>query len=106
MRFMRSSKVSIPVRRHGYIHRLVFEKVFQKVDIPLFGGFPVLGGASYDEGGVFGDISHKLEGTWLLGELFDDGAVELIVVFDEFCYGVWVVRFILDKATIHFVSGS
>lgn len=60
----------------------------------------------YDEGGVFGDIFYKFEGIWFFGEFFDDGVVEFIVVFDEFCYGVWVVRFIFDKVIIYFVSGS
>jgi len=52
-------------------------------------GLPGSGASSYDEGGVFGYETHKLEGTWFLVKFLNDGAVEFIVSVDELRDWVW-----------------
>ena len=87
---------NIPIRSDGNIDSLISKKIGQILGGPCLGCLPVCGTASYDERGVSGYKSHKLERTGLFVELLDVGAVEFIVGDDQVCNGIVVPRLFLS----------
>lgn len=67
-----------PVRRNGNVNELTSQGRDQISRVPFLDGLPRGCSTSNDEGGVAGDKPHELEGTWFLGEFFNDEAVEVV----------------------------
>ncbi len=78
----------LPFRCHRDVNRNLTEEVLKEAGRPRLSGLPTRGGASHDEGGVPGHISHELERAGFLIELVDDDAVQLKVRRDELGDGV------------------
>lgn len=96
----------IPKRSYGNIDSLIPKEIGQILGGPCLSGFPVDGTSSYNERGVSGYKSHKLERTGLLVKLMDVRAVEFIVGDDQVCDGINIMNVLLFVPHDFFLSFS
>lgn len=85
----------VPCWCHSNVDRLIAQELLQETDGPSPCGSPIRCRTSHHEGGVPRNESHELERARLLGELFDNRAVEFIVSRNEF------LNRVLNHGVIH-----